>query len=180
MTHRHSRHHPGHERTHERRGGWSKGRGLERGGSREVPALSPRACPTPGGRSGRSLPGGWAAPPMLLCGRRRPSARAEEVQEGGEVWRGEWARAAAWGQVACSAAQEWKPAETKRKKEKKEPRQSQESALVTESLKNKSRTQTCNQTPETLKSGYYWQKVYFLKISISSVAHCIIFCLKIK
>ena len=43
-----------------------------------VPALSPRACPRPGEKSGRrrrSLPGDWAAPPMLLVGPRRPSAQ---------------------------------------------------------------------------------------------------------
>lgn len=55
-----------------------------------VPALSLRACPMPGARSGRrNLSGGWAEPPKLLCGRRWPSARMEEVwkeaQEGGGV-----------------------------------------------------------------------------------------------
>lgn len=47
-----------------------------------VPALSPHACPLPGVRSGRrSLSGGWAEPPKLLCGRRWPSAWMEEVRE---------------------------------------------------------------------------------------------------
>ena len=47
-----------------------------------VPALNPRAGPRQGEKSGRrrwSLPGDWAAPPMLLAGPRRPSAQRVEV-----------------------------------------------------------------------------------------------------
>lgn len=41
-----------------------------------IPALSPRACPLPDGRSDRrSLLGVWAAPPMLLVALRLLSAQ---------------------------------------------------------------------------------------------------------
>lgn len=94
---------------------------LRDGGGRAIPALSLRACPMPGGRSGKSWPAGWAAPPMLLCGRRRPSARAG----GGAGARG-GGRGGGTGereQVACRVI------ETNREQEQKEPRQSNKSAL---------------------------------------------------
>lgn len=73
---------------------------LRDGGGGAIPALSLHACPTPGGRSGRSWPAGWAAPPMLLCGRRRPSGRAG----GGTGARGGGAEEASEReQVACRA-----------------------------------------------------------------------------
>lgn len=65
---------------------WVWGRAAGWSGEGCIPALSPRACPMPGGRSDRrSLLGVWAAPPMLLVDLTPWSA-----QESGAAVMGGW------------------------------------------------------------------------------------------